>query len=94
MPVCNTVAINGFNCMLNKIKAGVVPGSFYKMWIMTSGIYMTAGRCPCCGGQGCPVGLGAAVLIGGSIAGIVHGAGALRKKLAQSKSVLVEKGYP
>lgn len=58
-----------------------LPASFYQTWIMTGGVYMMSGRCPCCGGQGCPVGLGAAVLVGGTMAGLIHGAGVLRKVL-------------
>ena len=66
-------------------KGFVLPASFYQTWIMTGGVYMMAGRCPCCGGQGCPVGLGTAALVGGSIAGLTHGAGALRKVLTNNE---------
>ncbi len=62
-------------------KKFVIPTSFYQTWIMTGGVYMMAGRCPCCGGQGCPVGLGTAALVGGGIAGITHGVSFLSKKI-------------
>ncbi|MFH0754599.1 MAG: hypothetical protein V2A70_08540 [Candidatus Omnitrophota bacterium] len=66
-------------------KGFVLPASFYQTWIMTGGVYMMAGRCPCCGGQGCPVGLGTAVLVGGTMAGLTHGVGALRKVITNNK---------
>lgn len=58
-----------------------VPASFYQTWIMTGGAYMMAGRCPCCGGQGCPAGLATAVLVGGGIAGMTHGVLFLTRKI-------------
>lgn len=70
-------------------KKFVIPASFYQTWIMTGGVYMMAGRCPCCGGQSCPVGLGAAVLVGGSIAGLTHGVAAA-KKLFNNKEETVK----
>jgi hypothetical protein len=69
-------------------KGFVLPASFYQTWLMTGGVYMVAARCPCCGGQSCPVGLGTAALVGGSLAGIAHGVGALRKVIKNKKGAL------
>lgn len=69
-----------------KTKKGfILPVSFYQTWVMTGGVYMVAARCPCCGSQSCPVGLGTAALVGGSIAGITHGVGAVRKVFKNKK---------
>jgi hypothetical protein len=70
---------------LDTKRSFILPASFYQTWIMTGGVYMMAGRCPCCGGQACAVGLGTAALVGGTIAGLTHGAGALRKVINNRK---------
>jgi metal-dependent hydrolase (beta-lactamase superfamily II) len=67
--------------MLDGIKKNMFPSAFYKMWAVTSGAYMMAGRCPCCGSQTCPVGIGAAVLVGGGVVGVVYSIGAIKKRL-------------
>ena len=63
------------------------PLAFYKLWAATSGVYLMAGRCPCCGGHACPVGLGTAVLVGVGLAGVVHGVGALRSEVKNKAAV-------
>ena len=62
------------------------PASFYQTWVITGGVYMLAGRCPFCGGQGCPGGLGTAGIVGGGIAGVAHGVGALKKFVDKKKT--------
>ena len=62
-------------------KAFIFPASFYQVWVIASGAYMMGGRCPCCGGQSCPIGLGAAVAVGGGITGITHAVSFLGKGL-------------
>jgi len=38
---------------------------FLGLWAGISGAYLTAGgTCPCCGQPGCPVGIGAAAILG------------------------------
>lgn len=64
----------------------VGPSSFYKIWGTASGVYMMAGgRCPFCGGQGCVAGIGAALIVGGAMAGIAYGSGAISKVVSGKK---------
>ncbi len=47
-----------------RILAGLL--RFFGLWAGISGAYavMGGGACPCCGNPGCPVGLGAAAILG------------------------------
>jgi hypothetical protein len=49
-----------------RILAGLL--RFFGLWAGISGAYavMGGGACPCCGNPGCPVGLGAAAILGAS----------------------------
>lgn len=63
-----------------RILAGLL--RFFGLWAGISGAYavMGGGACPCCGNPGCPVGLGAAAILGalGSFI-IVKGRGLLAR---------------
>ncbi len=53
---------------LGKIYQYPIIGSlwrFFSWWLVFFGIYASSSVCPCCGTPGCPVGAGAAGIIGG-----------------------------
>jgi len=43
-------------------------GRFFSWWLVFFGIYASSSVCPFCGTPGCPVGAGAAGLVGGAFA--------------------------
>ena len=43
---------------------------FFSWWLVFFGIYASSSVCPFCGTPGCPVGVGAAGIIGGCFAGL------------------------
>ena len=43
---------------------------FFSWWLVFFGIYASSSVCPCCGTPGCPVGVGAAGIIGGCFAAL------------------------
>ncbi|MCK9377052.1 MAG: hypothetical protein M0P73_12970 [Syntrophobacterales bacterium] len=45
-------------------------GRFFSWWLVFFGIYASSSVCPCCGTPGCPVGVGAAGIIGGCFAAL------------------------
>jgi len=42
----------------------VFKSSMLRWWFMITAIYSVSSACPCCGKQGCPGGVGAAVVVG------------------------------
>lgn len=55
------IKISMFKNLWRKIYRSI----FLRSWFAVSAVYASASVCPCCGKQGCPVGLGAAAVVGG-----------------------------